>query len=270
MERASHSLPPIISSPDGLSIHFLTGKNYLYQTLFCIQSLAKVTKTKFRFVLIDDGSFDTKLIKPIYFQLPGAQIVTRPMIEQNLKNSLPQKLYPYLHQKRKVYPHLKKLTDIHTIPGSDWKLVLDSDMLFLAEPTEIINWLQSPTQPLHMVDCEESYGYSVQLMENLSQSAIIPLINVGAIGLSSNQMNWDNLENWSQTLEEREGACYYLEQAISAMIIGDKAATILNNEKYIVNPSAENIIKKSGVLHHYVDLSKEGYFRYAWKEFINE
>ena len=267
MERASFNLPPVISSPEGLPIHFLTGKNYFYQTLFCIQSLTKFTKTKFRFILIDDGSFDVNLIKQIHLQLPEAEIVTRSMIEQNLKNSLPQHLYPYLHHKRKVYPHIKKLTDIHTIPGDSWKLVLDSDMLFWSDPEEIIAWLNNPDKPLHMVDCEESYGYSYNLMEDLSGCKIRPLINVGIIGLNTDKITWDQIEHWSKVLEESEGSSYYLEQALSAMIIGSADSVILNPKEYIVNPGTEKINNKSGVLHHYVDLSKEGYYKTSWNSF---
>ena len=265
MEQASFDLPPVISTTEGLSIYFLTGKNYLYQTLFCIQSLTKVTKSKFRFILIDDGSFDAKLIERIHIQIPCAEIITQKIIEQNLHQNLPLDKYPYLHQKRRVYPHIKKLTDIHTILHNPWKLVLDSDMLFWNEPAQMIDWLKNPNNPLHMVDCEESYGYSYKLMEALCGFKMRNLINVGAIGLNSRQINWDSIENWAKTLEEKEGASYYLEQALTAMLVSNSGSVILNANEYVVNPNKQMIINKNGVLHHYVDLSKEGYFKEAWK-----
>ena len=270
MKKASLSLPPVLSSPNGLPIHFLSGKNYLYQTLFCIYSLTRVTKTEFKFILIDDGSFDESLIKKMNHHLPGAIIITKSIIEENLRNILPQPLYPYLHRKRKEYPHIKKLTDIHTLQDNSWKLVLDSDMLFWDEPKDLIDWLNKPIEPLHMVDCEQSYGYSNDLMETLSHSTISPLINVGAIGLNSKYINWSHIESWAKEMEEKEGAKYYLEQALSAMIIGDKKSTILKTESgYLVNPLLNDIIEKKGVLHHYVDTSKEGYFKYAWINVLN-
>ncbi|NEU06793.1 glycosyl transferase [Flavihumibacter sp. R14] len=270
MKKASLNLPTVISNPEGLPIYFLTGKDYLYQTLFCIHSLSKATKVNFKFILIDDGSMDDLIRRQIHHQLPGSQIITSLMIKENLNNFLPQHLYPYLHHKRSIYPHIKKLTDIHTIPGSSWKLVLDSDMLFLNEPDELISWLQEPKEPLHMIDCEESYGYSEKLMSELSRTTIPSLVNVGAIGLNSQQINWKTLEAWAQSLEEKEGACYYLEQALTAMLIGDKKSTVLDKKKYIVNPSQNDIINQNGVLHHYVDLSKEGYFKKAWKMHSNQ
>ena len=264
MKLMSINLPPVQSHLKGLTIYFLTGKQYLYQTLFCIQSLTKHSREKLRFVLVDDGSFDEELINRINNQLPGSVVVTQSMITQNLKNSLPEHLYPALHHKRNVYPHIKKLTDIHTIEGSSWKLVLDSDMLFWNEPLEMIAWLKKPEKPLHMVDCDESYGYSTKLMEDLCNSKIRKLINVGAIGLKSDEINWLDIEHWVKTLEKKEGKTYYLEQALSAMIIGDSNSKILSPEQYIVNPNRNS----NGVLHHYVDLSKEFYFKLAWKKFI--
>ncbi|SEO23521.1 hypothetical protein SAMN05192574_106200 [Mucilaginibacter gossypiicola] len=268
MEQRSVELPPVISHANGLPVYFLTGKNYLYQTLYCIQSLVKSSGVQFKFILVDDGSFNLELLKRVEKQLPGAQVITQNKISENLQNTLPETHYPYLHKKRAVYPHIKKLTDVHTIPGDDWKLVLDSDMLFWDEPADLVNWLNNPQQPLHMIDCTEAYGYSQQLMTQLAGSPIKPLLNVGAIGLKSDAIDWDKLENWVKTLEGQEGTSYYLEQALSAMLIGNDNATVLKAEEYIVNPGPDQIKNKTGRLHHYVDLSKEGYFKHAWKHFL--
>ena len=268
MEQRSVELPPVISYADGFPVYFLTGKNYLYQTLYCIQSLIKSSAAKFKFILVDDGSFNVDLLKRVEKQLPGAQVITQTQISENLQNALPETLYPYLHKKRAVYPHIKKLTDIHTIPGDAWKLVLDSDMLFWHEPIDLVRWLNHPKQPLHMIDCTEAYGYSQQLMIQLAGSPIKPLLNVGAIGLKSEAIDWDKLESWVKTLEEQEGTSYYLEQALSAMLIANADATVLKTEDYIVNPGPNQIKNKTGILHHYVDLSKEGYFKHAWKHFL--
>ncbi|TSD65870.1 glycosyltransferase family 2 protein [Inquilinus sp. KBS0705] len=264
MQKASASLPPVQSHADGFSIYFLTGKNYLYQTLFCIQSLVKSSTEKFKFILVDDGSFDEVLMERIKRQLPGAVIIDKETIDKNLQETLPVDSFPYLHHKRAVYPHIKKLTDIHTLPGDDWKLVLDSDMLFWAYPTDILNWLKHPDKPIHMIDCVESYGYTANLMEKLSASTIKPLINVGAVGLNSKHINWHNVEHWVKELETAEGTSYYLEQALTAMLIGHKPTIALDTDNYIVNPTDN----AKGVLHHYVDLSKEYYYKSAWKKFI--
>jgi len=264
MKKASLILHPVTAVADRPAIYFLTGKNHLYQTIFCIQSLSKATEIKFSIFLVDDGSFDDHLIQTIHRLLPGSIIITQAIIEKNLNDILPQYLFGALHHKRKVYPHIKKLTDIHTLPGT-WKLVLDSDMLFWAQPKAIIDWFENPDKPIYMQDCQNSYGYSKQIMEKICGAKIPDLINVGVIGLNSASINWVKLNAWVQALERQEGASYYLEQALTAMLIGESEALVLPAHEYIVNPGIELVRQKKGTLHHYVDLSKEPYFKTAWK-----
>jgi hypothetical protein len=268
MELASFDLPPVESYPNGLPIYFLTGEKFLYQTLFCIHSLSKHSSEKFKFILIDDGSFSASLIKRINKQLPHSGIITEEVIEKNLEKNLPETKYFTLRKKRREYPHIKKLIDIHTLDNRGWKLVLDSDMLFFEYPTAMVQWLKKTSQPLHMIDCTESYGYSRPLMEQLCRSAIPQKINVGAIGLNSEAIDWTDVESWVKTLEDTEGRSYYLEQALSAMLLAGKNCTVLKENKYIVNPDDKAILSGAGILHHYVDLSKKGYYTEAWRKVI--
>lgn len=263
MELAAWQLPAVTSFESGLPVYFLTGQKYAYQTLFCITSLQKVTSAQFNFILVDDGSFDDDLTKRIVQQLPGVSIIKASDIDVNLNKVLPEDKYPFLRAKRNIYPHLKKLTDVHTLPGHDWKLVLDSDMLFWKEPTKILQWLKTTDRPLHMLDCLESYGYSTSLMKDLCGHQIPELLNVGAIGLNSKNINWDDLERWAINLETAGGTSYYLEQALTAMLIAGQPATVLGANSYRVNPVELN---DGSALHHYVDLSKKIYFGQAWKK----
>jgi hypothetical protein len=265
MESTATGLDPIQSYTDGLPVYFLTGERYLFQTLYCIQSLAKVTNTKFNFKLVDDGSFNDQIIEIIQRSLPFAEIIDRTAIEKNLYRTLPPQEFNNLYEKRKVYPHIKKLMDIHTLPGNNWKLVLDSDMLFWSEPALMIDWLKHPDKPLYMTDCQTSYGYSYELMSGLAETSIADLINVGVVGLNSSQIDWRKINQWVQILEETEGTSYYLEQALTAMLIGETDAVILPADTYIVNPDETAIINRTGILHHYVDLSKKGYYNTAWR-----
>lgn len=266
MERASMDLLPVVSEADGLKVYFLTGKKYLYQTLFCIHSLIKVSNARFNFTLVDDGSFDSEFIARVGRQLPGSRICTAEQIRQNLLLKLPADRFPHINRKRSVYPHIKKLTDIHTLDGDDWKLVLDSDMLFWHEPFQLTGWLNQPQRPLYMLDCKNSYGYSMELMEKLAGQSIPELLNVGVIGLNSKEINWSKIEDWIAILEREEKSSYYLEQALSAMIIGTSPADHLPRETYIVNPAEAAMANNEGVLYHYVDLSKQGYFTREWKK----
>lgn len=268
MMKASYSLPQIVSDANGFEIYFLTGQKFVYQTLFCAYSLLKVTDVKIQFVLVDDGSFDDVLCNRIKKQMPGVKLVLKDEIKQNLNRVLPLNKYPYLHYKRKIYPHIKKLTDIHTIDNIDYKLVIDSDMLFWSSPSEMINWLKTPKDCMYMLDTVESYGFDKLLMKSLCGNDVPSLLNVGIFGIHSGIINWDDLEIWSKTLEEKQGASYFLEQALSAMLVSGKRHTILNKKEYIVNPAEVNPNLNEVKLHHYVDLSKGYYFNLAWRNIV--
>ncbi|RZK40079.1 MAG: glycosyl transferase [Pedobacter sp.] len=267
MIKASLELKPVISYPEGLPVYFLTGEKYLYQTLFCITSLTRNTDEKFNFILIDDGSFNNALIEKVHKLLPNAHIRFNADTEAYLKKIMPESAFKRIWEKRYTYPHIRKLTDVHVDNGKEWKLVLDSDMLFWSNPVELIEWLKKPTAPIHMIDCEESYGYSNALMEDLSGSAIPKLLNVGVLGVKSATINWNEIESWIEQLEKKEGKTYYLEQALSAMIVAKQKCIALPPAAYIVNPSQKELNEPSG-LHHYVSTSKKEYFNLAWRKFF--
>ena len=119
-----------------------------------------------------------------------------------------------------------------------------------------------------MVDCEESYGYSRELMEELAGATIPPLLNVGICGLASELINWEELEHWCQALVEREGTSYYLEQALVAMLAARLPPTVMPRSRYITFPTRQQTLAGEGVLQHYVADSKPWYFGEAWRQLV--
>lgn len=259
MKTAAEKLR-FLDSESRFELHFLTGKNYLYQTLFCIKSLELAAKESFTVHLYDDGTFSDRLIAQISNQIPGAVIHHKKDIDHRLAAHLPAERFPYLNKKRSIYPHIKKLTDIHC-GSAGWKLVLDSDMLFNRNPEEMMTWLSHPTSPVCMQDCVNAYGFPKSAMEALTGNPIIDLMNVGIIGIQSESINWENVEKWASELESTFGNSYYLEQGLTAMILSGKKCIVLPPENYVVNPTRIG----NAMALHFVDLSKALYFRKAWK-----
>lgn len=253
------NIKPPQSNLPSLNVCFLTGKKYWHQTVFCAYSLQKVCTQPIHFTFYDDGTLAE--VPNIRLQIPNSTIVYIEEIENNLKQNLPIEKYPYLHKKRHEYKHIRKLTDVYSDGKADWKLMLDSDMLFWKEPTQMLQWLQNPQMPFYILDSDTAYGYDLIEMGKLSESTIKERINVGALGLCRQIVDFDKLEHWAKYLEQHFGTAYYLEQALSAMLIGDKESEIGLQDEYIVYPSENQVKNKIGTLHHYVDLSKKWYFR---------
>jgi len=271
MEHAATQIkcPKFSEDTPNQEIWFLTGKKFWYQTLFCIKSLIESSQQDFFIHICDDGSLDDELTDRILTQVPYIHVHRLAEIEERLEHALPRDQFPYLWHKRTIYPHIKKLMDVHA-GTQGWKLVLDSDMLFFQRPELMIQWLENPDRPFHIYDTQNSYGYSFALMEQLAEAPIPEKLNVGMIGLQSESIDWNQLENWSETLERQEGASYYLEQALSAMLVAQQKEALTGPaDQYIVMPSKEEVLDPNAVLHHYVDTSKEWYFKNAWRRLLN-
>jgi hypothetical protein len=270
MEQAAYRLPAIVPKTDTpLDIYFLTGKKFWYQTCFCAYSMAQQTDLLLRPVIYDDGSLERPYQDAIRRIFPNAKIILKPDIDATIDQHLPQTKFPYLRERRLNYPNIRKLTDIH-VGSTGWKLVLDSDMLFFRTPEFLLNWLQSPQQPCHMVDTETAYGYSDTLMSALAKASIPERLNVGICGLKSEDIDWEQLEYWCKTLIEQQGTHYYQEQALIAMLMASKPRAVAIVEDYIVLPTQAEVMHPKAVLHHYVADSKSWYFRYSWKHVLSK
>jgi hypothetical protein len=248
------------------SVYFLTGKKYWFQTAFCLHSLQKNAGLNIHAFILDDGSFDDALENLVRSQFPTTTTIIRALqLKELLDQYLPEDKFPVLRQRRIEYPHLRKLTDVHVLPGDGPKLVLDSDMLFFHKPQSLLNWMSDPQTLLFMQDVAESYGYSRGLMTELSGAKKIPeRLNVGVAGIPSSIIDWEKLEHWTNELLKKEGSSYLQEQALTAMIAANESIEFLDEKHYKVLPTIEsNSI--SEVLHHYVAEAKYDYFVKGWK-----
>jgi hypothetical protein len=266
MERAALTLPTDRTPPPAKApeLHFLTGTRFWYQTAFCLHTLQAQAGRTFRAVLHDDGSFDAETCARLRDLFPAAEIRLRRDNDARLAAALPPDRFPYLHDRRRHYPNILKLTDAHA-GAHGARLVLDSDMLFFRRPDFLLDWLAAPDRPLHMVDVEDSYGYPPSLMASLAGAPIPHLVNVGLTGLQSEALDWAQIEFWCKRLIEAHGTSYYLEQALLAMLFAGRDCAVAPAAEYLLAPAVSECLAPRAAMHHYVANSKRGYFRHAWQ-----
>jgi hypothetical protein len=255
------TLPPATGSPE---VHFLTGARFWDQTAWCLYTLQAQAGMNFPTVFHDDGSADTAVRGRLDRLFPQARWQSEAEASADLGRFLPAARYPTLHGRWRVYPNIRKLLDVHA-GRRGWRLVLDSDMLFFRRPDFLLHWLRQPDRPLYMVDVQDSYGYSRELLESLAGTPVPFRLNVGICGLCSDAIDWDRLEGWCRRLQETAGTSYYLDQALIAILCSVQRCAVAPAEDYVVLPSEAECREPRAVLHHYVAGSKRGYFRHAWK-----
>ena len=244
MERTAWHLQAAqpTAHPNDAAVYFLTGTKFWYQTAFCAHSLLAHAGRPLRVVAIDDGTLSKEQAAALACVLPGLVVIWAEETQRRLDEFLPTTRFPILRQRRLVYPHLRKLTDVHA-GGTGWKLVLDSDMLFHHRPEFLLDWLKSPNRPCHMMDVENAYGYSSGLMTELAGATIPDKLNVGVCGLRSDAIDWDRLEYWCGEMLKREGSHYLQEQALTAMLVADQS---LAQRLQPPNTSSGRLARKPG------------------------
>lgn len=269
MVAAAVKLPPLPTPARDtpLRFHLLTGRQFWYQTAFCLHSLARVAGEPVAAEIYDDGTIDSTVAGHLQRLGPAIRIVPHAEILSRLDRDLPASRFPVLRERWIKYPNIRKLTDVH-LGATGWKLVIDSDLLFFRKPTLLLKWLQAPDRPLHAIDCTESYGYSRPLLERLAGAPLAPLVNVGLTGLRSESLDWGQLEAWTAELIARERTNYYLEQALVAMLVAGRACAIAPPADYITLPSREEVLHPTAAMHHYVAHAKRWYFRHGWRHVV--
>ena len=268
MRQAARRLPAYPrAQADSVALHLLTGDRFWEQTAFCLHSLLRQLTVPVPVVIHDDGSLRPWQARLLAERIPNLQLISAAETEEQLTRLLPWDRYPCLRERRREYPQLRKLTDIH-LGHQGWALVLDSDMLFWQHPTELEDWIQAPNMACCIPDIQTSYGHSFELMTELCGAAIPERVNVGLLGLNSNNLDWEELEHWCRVLIEREGKSYYQEQALSAMLLARQPHQCWSAERYRVLPDDAEILYPTAVLHHYVAEAKRLYFSHAWRHYL--
>jgi len=265
MLEAAENLP-LLENQTGapLELHLLTGRRFWDMSAFCLWSFALQSHRPLIPVIYDDGTITAEVRAPLLRVFPAARFVSQQETIARLDQYLPVEKYPVLRERWVNYPNIRKLLDPH-VGRSGWKLVVDSDLLFFREPRFLINWLDQPDRPLHALDCETSYGYTRELMQQLAGKPVADLVNVGLTGLNGREIDWDQLEHWCRILIEKEKTSYFLEQAVIAMMVADRECTIAPASDYVTKPLRPEATDCRAVMHHYVANSKKWYFQSNWK-----
>lgn len=261
---AALPLPVGDQTTSALEIHLLTGNRFWHQTAFCLWTFAHQSGRCLAPVIYDDGTLAGAERDHLRRLFPAIHFVPKADSAAALDAMLPASRYPFLHDRWRLYPNIRKLIDPH-LGSSGWKLVLDSDLLFFRRPDFLLSWLAAPDRPLHAVDNETSYGYGRALMDRLAGAHVGDLINVGLTGLRSDELDWERVEYFCRELITASGTHYFLEQALIAMLVAGRDCAVAPAADYVTCPVPPEAGACRAVMHHYVAHSKPWYFRQNWR-----
>ncbi|MCO5947679.1 hypothetical protein [Mucilaginibacter flavidus] len=255
-------------------INFLTGDRFIHQTLFCTYSyfkfLTPAESGNFSVNYYSDGTLSGATLAILKKRFPNIRVIDVDQTKLAIQSRLPESEFPYLNKKINALPLFKKLIYPH-LENDGLSAFFDSDMLFIKKPIEFLNWLHEKydqsNRAFGIHDVSRSYGYSESEILKIWPIPVRNNINSGMYALYSERMDFSFIESMVKAFEDNFGSQYYLEQLITAIILEKSTDLYLApKSSYIVLPTEDQVENQIGTLHHYVDESKEFYFKKSWKK----
>lgn len=152
--------------PD-FELHMLLGRNHVGMALWAVKSFLNTTKCAFTVVLHDDGTLSEADVTKLKKHLIGVKVVPKDEADALLRQRLAG--YPncleYRFSSRDTTDHRGarynmrifslRLFDFNLLSGAKKTLVLDADVLFFKEPTEILRWATGPSNGMSLYSVEQ-------------------------------------------------------------------------------------------------------------------
>ena len=204
----------------GSEVHALLCKRDLNMFLLAAKSFLRFYDDV-RVVVHDDGSLTERDFRVLAAHIQGVEIIARPLADRELARVLPRALT----EERKRHVFLLKLFDFNHFSRAEKTIGLDSDIVFVGEPTEVIDWLQRDSS-----SCFYNADPTDNTFRALEQPALTaaPNFNAGFIGYQGRFA----LDTLVQTIELL-GYCLE-DQTVYAYLFSRGEARALKRSRYYV------------------------------------
>lgn len=275
--------PPIATNPNSdTGIHTAVPQRYLYAYLTAIKSLLRFYQDLAVYVH-DDGSLQSEGKVLIERHLPGVQVIERAWADRTFEARVGDE---FLSKVRKSYTSYLKLFDPTLVSTHRRIIIVDTDILFLHRPTEIIDWTLNGGSPWYhrsgpwykktnpATQSHAAQGHNVALSPTHIQGLVVegipqinaalgtnytfvPGFNSGLIGYERGTVEYGELKRLLAHLYGLFGERIFKwgsEQTMHGLILCGKGAKALPTDAYMV----------------YTDLSSNKAAQAAFVHFIGE
>jgi hypothetical protein len=244
--------PVVCDSNSDFEIHILTSKKDFLNAVWCLKTFYYYSKTRPELVIHEDGTFGTGEIKTGFKHFPNCKIIRKSDADRDIQDFLTEFKYSRKYRLRKDFPTGVKLFDSFYYAQSERLLLLDSDVLFFRNPTEIIKNIQAD-KPFFNSDYFSAYCSPPEVLGEIFGIEIIPKINSGLMFLRKQHYvsNLDLVEYYFRKMEEIRGDVdiKWYEQTMHAILLSKYGAVRLSEHHQI---SRTRPISDKTVSHHFV------------------
>ncbi|MBF2074609.1 MAG: hypothetical protein IGS50_12725 [Synechococcales cyanobacterium C42_A2020_086] len=239
---------PITQTSDRTcEVHVLTCAKDWLNLIWTLKTFYHYSKRQYALCIHDDGTLTENEHAVFQHHFPQARIIDRPSADAKVLSEL--QAYPRCLEFRKTNHLAPKVFDFASYLESDRMLLLDSDILFFAEPTELLRRIEDSNYCLNTVNGDVSSAYTVdpQTVQAQFGFLVIERFNSGLGLIHKQSMRLDWIEEFL-ALPDIIGHFWRIEQTLYALCSSRYGVELLPDE-YTVRLE-EN--KKGLPSRHYV------------------
>jgi len=247
---------------DDLSMHIMFGAKDFLMALWSLASFYRVMPEVGELVIHSDGTLKEKHLDVIRRLFPSARIEdTRDFMP---KHASALQGYPVLKKFREEYPRFqsKKLLDQYFTSGKPLRLILDSDLLWFKEPTELVQSIRSGV-PKPLMMSNQDARIHVAFKDGKQTSDEVARANSGVVLYRDSQFSLAEVEAYVANTDYMGRK--FTDQACFATVL---KPDILSDSTYII----KGTLTGSVIMRHYTQPQREKFFLYGldhiWKDIV--
>ncbi|WP_030008240.1 hypothetical protein, partial [Picosynechococcus sp. NKBG042902] len=252
-------------------VHTLTSSKDCLNTIWSLKSFYVFSEENYALCIHDDGTLNDQDKLEILKHFPNARLIERTMADREIYQKLQS--YPSALKMRENNPFSLKVFDFTYFSNTDKILFIDSDILFFAKPTDLIERINNSNYKLNTFNKDWNYGYSpdIEKIAKYINFELIPYINTGLGLIHKISMSFEKLEHFL-SIPGIQDHPYggRAEQTLIALCSSEYGFEFLSSD-YDVN--IEKITPTDSPCRHYVSpirylMYKEGLKRLEQRKFL--
>ena len=207
-------------------IHVLTYEKDWLNLIWALKTFYHYSDRRYALCIHDDGTLTADHRATLQHHFPDARIIDRPSADTKVLAEL--QIYPRCLEFRKTNHLSPKVFDFASYLESDRMLLLDSDILFFAEPTELLRRIEDPEYSLNTVNGDVSSAYTVdpQVVKDKLSFEMIDRFNSGMGLIHQRSIRLDWIEEFLK-LPDILGHFWRIEQTLYALFSSRFGAELL-------------------------------------------
>jgi hypothetical protein len=222
--------PPIANTNDRTcEIHVFTCAGDWLNLVWTLKTFYHYSQRHYALCIHDDGTLKESDRANLKRHFPNARLIDRPSADARISEEL--QAYPRCLSFRQSNHLSPKVFDFASYLESDRMLLLDSDILFFAEPLALLQRIEDLDYQLNTVNGDVSSAYTIDphLVEKQKGFAVIERFNSGLGLIHRPSMRWDWVEEFL-ALPDVIGHFWRIEQTLYALCSSRFGVELLPDE----------------------------------------